>query len=324
MNTPVVTVVVLLSVLSSACDRSAELPAAPDPPGSTTPPLSSARLAIEGAEGPTAAGRTLQLKATVTLADGSESDVSAFTSWRSEKPDVAAVSPSGTVEIHGVGDVDIVASYKTLSATTRVTSGYVVSGFLHEADPFTQVAVADAEVDVVGGELAGRKIVTDSEGRFSLPPVTTAGFELQFKKEGYDTRRYQIAGLPRDEQLSVALLQKQKTFSWNLDLRKYDPTRDFPLFYRESFPIAVSRTSPVTLRFTGTGKCHLQGTYTDTAAGLRDGPSPPIVVFPYSQSDGNAIAEESETITGGKYTLSIGFMYVSRQDCHLSVTLLYH
>jgi hypothetical protein len=117
-----------------------------------------------------------------------------------------------------------------------------------------------------------------------------------------------------------------RIFTWELHLNLWDTGGDNLLFYRRLFPISIARTSHVTLSFSGTGRCQLQGTYTDTGAALSDGPSPRVEVFPYrrdSAAPGTPWNDtQSDTVKAGEYTLSIGFSYVWRTDCLLSVTLL--
>jgi hypothetical protein len=64
-----------------------------------------------------------------------------------------------------------------------------VSGVLHEPKPTESRGIADARIEVVGGELAGQLLTTDRDGRFVLPPVRSTAFTLSFTKPGYlDTR----------------------------------------------------------------------------------------------------------------------------------------
>ena len=84
-----------------------------------------------------------------------------------------------------------------------------ISGVVHEAKPTTDVMASGVRVEVAGGELAGRVVTTGSDGRFTLPPVTAAGFELEFTKAGYQATRRRIDDLSRDTQIDVAMMPEK-------------------------------------------------------------------------------------------------------------------
>src|SRR5688572_21610857 len=65
------------------------------------------------------------------------------------------------------------------------TEASPIQGLVHETRPSIATVLADVRVEVVGGELNGRIYTTGADGRFTLPPVASAGFALQFTKPGY-------------------------------------------------------------------------------------------------------------------------------------------
>ena len=136
-----------------------------------------------------------------------------------------------------------------------------------------------------------------------------------FSKDGYETVQRVVDDLSRDAHPNVILLQEQKTFTWQSDAMSGQWT----------FPITISRRSPVSLSFVGEGICRLQGTYTDTAAWLDEGPSPKIVIFPYGVSESRWAAATTATVLGGSYRLGIFMNYVwSSPECKLTVTLKHY
>ena len=78
-----------------------------------------------------------------------------------------------------------------------------IRGLVHETKPSAATVVADVRVEVVGGELNGQVYTTGADGRFSLPPVSSAGFALQITKPGYEAARVEVTQMSGS--LDVAL-----------------------------------------------------------------------------------------------------------------------
>jgi hypothetical protein len=72
------------------------------------------------------------------------------------------------------------------------TEASAIQGLVHETRPSMSTVLANVRVEVVGGELNGRIYTTAADGRFSLPPVASAGFALQFTKPGYEVARVDV------------------------------------------------------------------------------------------------------------------------------------
>lgn len=64
---------------------------------------------------------TKQLKATLTLSDGSESDVTDSATWESSDDKVATVSSSGLVTAVAVGECTVKATAQGKSGTSAIT-----------------------------------------------------------------------------------------------------------------------------------------------------------------------------------------------------------
>jgi uncharacterized protein YjdB len=82
---------------------------------STAPSATVTSLAVTG---PTlVAGATAQFTATVTMSDGTTSNVTTASAWQSSNPAVATVSAAGVVTALTDGQVTITATYQSLDAT---------------------------------------------------------------------------------------------------------------------------------------------------------------------------------------------------------------
>lgn len=69
--------------------------------------------------------------------------------------------------------------------------------------------MADVHIEVIDGELAGQVFATDAKGRFTLPPVSSGGFALEFSKEGYNVTRWQVEPVPASE-VDVTLMPEPR------------------------------------------------------------------------------------------------------------------
>lgn len=85
-----------------------------------------------------------------------------------------------------------------------------ISGVLHEPKPTENQAIADARIEVLGGELAGQVLTTDRDGRFALPPVRSTGFVLAFTKPGYEATRVHVDQLPAGAVIDVAAMPEER------------------------------------------------------------------------------------------------------------------
>jgi len=306
----------IVMVVLASCSDAPKAPTTPSPfpPSVSAIPPSVSALSVSGIDVPLVAGQSVQLTATATLSDGTSSDVTARVSWSSENTAVATISSAGLLQVVGGGEASLVATYQDLTARAPVLVGFDVSGQIREAEPFS-TPIANAQVEVIGGPSAGQKVTSDANGRFSLAGITRGGFALVFSKDGYVTVQRVVDALPRDAHPDVVLLQAQKTFTWRSDAKSG----------RWTFPITISRRSPVSLSFVGEGDCTLQGTYTDSAAWLDEGPSPEIVIHPYAVSKNLWSAAKTATVLGGSYRLGIWMNAVwPSSKCKLTVTLKHY
>src|SRR5260221_10046117 len=103
---------VILSCLAAACD-SCNSDSAPSPTVTSVTITSTATL--------TAPGQTTQLTERAALSNGSTQDVTSQATWQSSNTAVATVSSTGLVTIVTFGQVDITATFQSVSGKTTVT-----------------------------------------------------------------------------------------------------------------------------------------------------------------------------------------------------------
>jgi hypothetical protein len=325
----------MCATLLSGCGADAPSPTTPSDvpsnPSPSTPSPTISALVIVGVSGFVVRGQTVPLKLTATSSDGAHWDVTEPISWRSSSPQLVTISTTGVLQAIGVGDVDIVADYKGLSATTHVIAGYDLSGVIREASPLEDVPISDAQVEIVGGPREGQKVTTDERGRFAFQGITAAGFALGISKPGYETMSYGIVELPRDEHPSIALLPEAKVFNWHTGHSSIDWYSGKAVYF-----ISISRTAPVTFTISATanpGKaCNLWATYVDYRAALVNA-GMTIGVSPDQLNPlGTSFQTVSQTAAAGDYQLSIWWGSVDAMlgkppspdpACTLSVTLTY-
>jgi hypothetical protein len=96
-------------VIAGACGSSSN-PTTPTPPAGTVTTVTAASRSSS----------TIQLAAVARLSDGSERDVSTLATWQSSNAVLASVSPTGLVTMFGTGEVDIRATYQSVSGSLHL------------------------------------------------------------------------------------------------------------------------------------------------------------------------------------------------------------
>jgi hypothetical protein len=100
----------LCAVVVSACGSSN--PAAPSAPGATVTAVTVASTSSSAS--------TFQLTATARLSDNTTRDVTALAAWQSSNASLAAVSSTGVVTVVGSGEVDVRATYQSVSGSLHL------------------------------------------------------------------------------------------------------------------------------------------------------------------------------------------------------------
>jgi hypothetical protein len=106
------------------------------------------------------------------------------------------------------------------TSPSALAPGFTISGVVHQPAPEADVLVADARVEFAGKTKLQEAVVTDAQGRFTLPPTSVTDFELTFSKEGYLDTRYAVTALSADRFVDVAVPPLTVTREWSgiLDL----------------------------------------------------------------------------------------------------------
>ena len=170
-----------LAAFIVACDSS---PTRPSQLPLPVPNVFTNRIEITG---PTsiAPGQTVQLTATAYRSDSTTADITSTGVWRSSRPPVLSVSPTGSVTAHAVGEAVITVTSGTTAAREIVVvpaGTYRVVGMIVEADSPT-LPVPAVQVEVVGGS-SGLSTITSADGRYRLYGVP-ADAEIRVTKAGY-------------------------------------------------------------------------------------------------------------------------------------------
>lgn len=177
---------------------------APVPTPTAPAPLPSAvaSVTINGLPPSLTLGQSVQLTASVTLADGTRSDGTAQAAWQSSEEAVATVSRAGLLTIATAGDADVTATLQGVHGRVHVSvpvsrpgpqpTGFDISGVVHESPPTEDVPVSGATVGIhfVGCSTCphdNEATTTDVNGRFTFRGIETAGFALVVSKPGYET-----------------------------------------------------------------------------------------------------------------------------------------
>jgi uncharacterized protein YjdB len=93
--------------MATACGGSSTNPAGP-----TTSAATVATVVVTSAPAP---GSSLQMTATARLSDGTSRDVTGAAAWESSNRAVATVSPTGMVAVVSAGELDVRATYQTVT-----------------------------------------------------------------------------------------------------------------------------------------------------------------------------------------------------------------
>lgn len=237
--------VALLLVLgvSARCGGS---PSNPTPPTTTTSSVPSVTsVGVSGGGQPTP-GQTAQFTATANLSDGTTQNVTQQAMWESSNPAVATVSSSGLVSFVAAGDVDIRATYRSVTGSTRITVSpaprprYRLSGVL--TDMINGRGVDQARVEVVSGLNAGRSVTTPVDGSYEFSDLVEDSFTVRFSSPFYETADRSV-NLTTDTVVDVVMKPSP-------DVTAYYGTFNVSLSVKQQnceFPVVPGSTGQLTL-----------------------------------------------------------------------------
>jgi hypothetical protein len=146
-----------------------------------------------------ATSRSCQLAATARFSDGTTRDVTTAAQWDSSNPSLATVTNTGVVTVVAAGDVEVRATYQSVSGTfqliTRPEPVVTLWGVVREVQP-NQHPLAGARVEIVDGENAGRVVVSDQSGGYVFTGLSMGRASLVVTLAGYQTWRLSNLPLP--------------------------------------------------------------------------------------------------------------------------------
>jgi sugar phosphate permease len=160
--------------------------------------------------GPTTSTTAFQLTATAKFSDGTTQDVTSKAAWQSSNAAIASVASTGMVTIVGSGTVMLQATYQSVigSIQTSVTKQpppmFQLSGSVWEVDPNAH-KIAGAAVIITAGANSGQSVVSDVNGNYVFPAVTSGVVSLIATMNGYITPSPEGINLSADTQADVYL-----------------------------------------------------------------------------------------------------------------------
>jgi hypothetical protein len=141
-------------------------------------------VAVTVGGAPPASSSPFQLTATARSSDGSTQDVTRSATWESSNVQLALISASGYVTILGNGDVDLKATYQSVTGAAHVSVSvpktFTMTGVVSEVAPNVH-GIAGARVQIVGGDHA----FSDDHGAFTIPGVSEGRTLIEVTRDGY-------------------------------------------------------------------------------------------------------------------------------------------
>jgi hypothetical protein len=224
-----VAAVVFLAASVGACGSSSSNPTTPTPP---SPTLTSVTVATASP-----GAMVFQLVATAHFSDSTTRDVTSAAQWQSSSLSVATVAPTGMVTVVGTGDVELRATYQTVTGKLGMhvvvapRPTVTLSGVAREVEP-NKHTLAGVRIGVVSGADAGKFVVTDGSGNYRFTGLTQGPISVTATMTGYET--WQAANLtltadrqedawlvpvpPKDGSGATATARcKDRTWSWSTD-----------------------------------------------------------------------------------------------------------
>lgn len=199
-------VALVLALASARCINGSGTAPAPTP---TAAPPDVTAMAVTGAGAAVNPGQTSQLTATATYSDGTIEPVTDRAAWSSTNTAIATVSATGVATFVAVGEVEIRATFKSVTGMARVTVDavqavkYDLTGRLTDRD--NNRGVENVRVEVTDGPDVQRSATTDVDGRYTLSSLSPGTVTVRITNPKYEpvTRAVTLTGPTR---LDVALV----------------------------------------------------------------------------------------------------------------------
>lgn len=300
----------IAAVLASGCGSSGGAP-----PGGPTPvPVTVTAVTVTGGGSPVV-GDTVQFTATATFSDGTTQTVTGQATWESANQAIVTIASGGLATFLGSGDVDIRATYRSVSGSSRVTvvnkapARYTLSGLVTDATNGNVLPGVNARI--VDGPDANRSAVTDAAGMFTISNVNAGSFLVQFTRSDYETRSIPVA-LNADAAVTVQITAQQASVTrfygtYNTALTIHQQTCDFPFsvgpngtFKIEGNTSGSSMTITIVERGTTrtySGSINGSGAFSGNGGGVIAGFSPPQNKHEYTGSVSGTTTGASVTAT---------------------------
>lgn len=177
----------LLVVVSAVACKTGPSPTQPTPPAppAPTPQVSITSVEISGGNRIDGRTRTLQLRATARLSDGTTQDQTSAAAWTSANTGVATVAAGGLVTSVGFGVAEIAAVYRDVRGALAVTVAPVTVEFEAVMEGFNIVNLQGSSFLRNGQVLASSQSGAIRRG-FNVAAVAPASGEL-IEVRQYDT-----------------------------------------------------------------------------------------------------------------------------------------
>jgi hypothetical protein len=306
------------AVLCVACGdtRTPTTPAAPTNPGAPT--VTELKLSVdhELRVGASAAQATVR----ASFSDGSSSDVTQASDWRSSDEAVASVA-RGVIEPKGVGETELSATYGGRRASVVVRVGaraFDVTGKV--LNTFSDEAVAGALVVIDNGADVGKSTRAGSDGVFTFAGLTSLDALFHVEAEGYERERDRLSA---PGPIVVRMEPARTTSQWTGTFQAMDRW----IGWSGDVPVTIHHTGPVTLKLTA--GCVTFGTYgeANVAINRQAGLAVPLSVqsgaypgMPLPNA-GTFVYERSAILPAGDYQLSAASAGVGWSGCPWTITL---
>jgi hypothetical protein len=175
---------VIVAACTAGCGSSS--PTTPTPPNPPSATLTGVKVT---AASPGAI--TFQLVATARFSDGTSRDVTSTAQWASSNPLVATVAPTGMVTVVGTGDVDLRATYQTVTDSLRLhvvvapQPAVTLSGVVREVKP-NEHPLAGVRIEITTGLDAGKFTMSDRNGTYQFTGLTQGSLIVAATMTGYE------------------------------------------------------------------------------------------------------------------------------------------
>jgi hypothetical protein len=176
------TLAIATMLFASACGSSS--------PTTPTPTPSSATVTSVTLTAASPNASVFQVIATAHFSDATTRDVTAAAQWQSSNPSLATIAPTGMVTVVGTGDVDVRATYQTVTGSLHLVvvlaprPAVTLSGVVREVAP-NEHPLAGVRVDIVAGLDAGKFVISDPNGNYQFTKLSQGNISLTATMAGY-------------------------------------------------------------------------------------------------------------------------------------------